>query len=216
MITVPFIPALCVDSIAAITPKVAAQMPAHPIACVSWEKDYPYAPKVEVRLAHTPSHLLLHYSVQEKSIRAKYTQYNQRVWTDSCVEFFVSFDGNKTYYNFEFSCIGTPLLRYNVRPHEGDLASPEALDGILTGSSLGKQPIAEVRNGDVSWELAVAIPYATFFAHQLTGLRGMVASGNCYKCGDELAEPHYLSLFPIHTPTPDFHTPEFFQPLKFL
>jgi hypothetical protein len=216
MIRIPHIALPHLRSIGDVTPQLFAQVPAHPIACANWKQDFPYAPKVEVRIAHTPSHLLLRYEVQENSIRARYTQYNQRVWTDSCVEFFASLDGNQTYYNFEFSCIGTPLLRYNVKPHEGDLASPQVLDGILTCSSLGRQPIEEVRSGEVAWQLTVTIPYAAFFAHRLTGLRGQALSANFYKCGDELAEPHYLSLFPIHTPTPNFHTPEFFQPLEAL
>ncbi|MDR2814586.1 MAG: hypothetical protein LBB79_08055 [Prevotellaceae bacterium] len=215
MIHVPHIP-LHVHSARDMAPQLFAQIPSHPIACANWKKDFPYVPKVEVKVAHTLSHLLLRYEVQENSIRAKYTQHNQKVWTDSCVEFFASLDGGKTYYNFEFSCIGTPLLRYNVKPHEGDMASPQTLDGILTSSSLGKQPIDEVKNGEVEWQLAVAIPYAAFFAHCLTDLKGQTLSANFYKCGDELTEPHYLSLFPIHTPKPDFHTPEFFQPLELL
>lgn len=215
MMRVPYIPLPHLHGIDELTPQLLAQIPAHPIACANW-KDFPYTPRVEVKVAHTPSHLLLQYDVQENSIRAKYTQYNQKVWTDSCVEFFASLDGNKTYYNFEFSCIGTPLLRYNVKPHEGDMASPQTLDGILTRSSLGKQPIEEVRNGEISWQLTVAIPYAAFFAHRPAGLRGQPFSANFYKCGDELTQPHYLSLFPIHTPTPDFHTPEFFRPLELL
>ncbi|MDR0711173.1 MAG: hypothetical protein LBF67_02340 [Prevotellaceae bacterium] len=215
MIRVPYIPLPRLHSINDVAPQLFERIPSHPIACANW-KEFPYTPKVEVKVAHTPSHLLLRYEVQENSIRARYTQHNQRVWTDSCVEFFASLDGNQTYYNFEFSCIGTPLLRYNVRPREGDMASPQTLNDILTHSSLGKQPIEEVRNGEFSWQLIVAIPHAAFFAHRLTDLKKQTFSANFYKCGDELTEPHYLSLFPIHTPTPNFHTPEFFQPLEFL
>ena len=214
MIPVPYIPLPHLHAIDDVAP-LLAQAPAHPIACANW-KDFPYTPRVEVRVAHTPSHLLLQYDVQENSIRAKYTQYNQPVWTDSCVEFFASLDGTQTYYNFEFSCIGTPLLRYNRKPHEGDMASPQTLDGILTRSSLGKQPIVEVQNGEASWQLTVAIPYAAFFAHRPDSLKQQPLSANFYKCGDELTQPHYLSLFPIHTPKPDFHTPAFFQPLVLL
>jgi hypothetical protein len=190
-----------------------AALAAHPVACVNW-KTYPYAPEVAVKIAHTPSHLLLQYHVREKSIRAQYTQCNQAVWTDSCVEFFVSLDGKKTYYNFEFNCIGTPLLRHNVRPHEGPIATPELLSVILTKSSLGKRSIA-VQQGDFTWQLLVAIPYACFFAHQVSDLREQTLFGNVYKCGDELPDPHFLSLFPIHTPTPNFHVPEFFGELVF-
>jgi hypothetical protein len=190
-----------------------APLPAHPIACVNWAS-YPYAPEVTVKIVHTPSHLLLQYHVREKSIRAQYTQCNQAVWTDSCVEFFVSPDHKQTYYNFEFNCIGTPLLRHNIKPHEGPYATPELLSAILTESSLGRDAIA-LRQGDVTWQLRIAIPYSCFFAHRVTDLRGQTLFANAYKCGDELPEPHFLSLFPIHTPTPNFHAPAFFGELRF-
>jgi hypothetical protein len=135
------------------------------------------------------------------------------LYTDSCVEFFVSPDDRQTYYNFEFNCIGTPLMRHNVRPHEGLRATPGLLDAILTRSSLGNQPF-ECMEGDFAWQLTVAIPCACFFAHPLRDWRGQTLWANCYKCGDELSEPHYLSLFPIHASKPNFHLPEFFQELK--
>jgi hypothetical protein len=185
-----------------------AALAAHPVACVNWDA-YPYVPEVSVKIAHTASHLLLQYNVREKSIRAQYTKGNQAVWTDSCVEFFVSLDRRKTYYNFEFNCIGTPLLRHNIKPHEGPYATPELLSTILTQSSLGRQPIT-VQQGNCIWQLRIAIPCACFFAHKIDDLRGQTLLGNAYKCGDELPEPHFLSLFPVRTPTPNFHVPEFF------
>jgi hypothetical protein len=208
MIPVPYLPIPHLRTIEDVPEQALASLTAHPIACVNWEA-CPYAPEVTLKIAHTPSHLLLQYHVREKSIRAQYTQGNQAVWTDSCVEFFVSPDHKKTYYNFEFNCIGTPLLRHNVRPHEGPHATPELLSAILTKSSLGRDPIA-IQQGDFSWQLLVAIPHTCFFAHQISDLRGQTLFGNAYKCGDELPEPHFLSLFPIRTPTPNFHVPEFF------
>ncbi len=38
---------------------------------------------------------------------------------------------------------------------------------------------------------------------------------NVYKCGDALKTPHFVSLYPIETPSPDFHRPEFFRELSF-
>ncbi|MDR1583755.1 MAG: hypothetical protein LBS55_10970 [Prevotellaceae bacterium] len=212
MIPVPYLP-LTLHTIDDVPAQALTALTAHPVACVNWAT-HPYAPAVTVKIAHTPSHLLLQYDVREKSIRAQYTQCNQSVWTDSCVEFFVSLDQKKTYYNFEFNCIGTPLLRHNVKPHEGTYATPELLSTLLTKSSLGNSPIA-VQQGDFTWQLLVAIPYTCFFAHQISDLRGQTLLGNCYKCGDELPDPHFLSLFPIRTPTPNFHAPEFFGELVF-
>ena len=38
---------------------------------------------------------------------------------------------------------------------------------------------------------------------------GIHFRGNCYKCGDRTEHPHFLAWNPVHTPTPDFHRPEF-------
>jgi hypothetical protein len=212
MVQVPYID-VHLSSIADVSEKILAQIPAHAIACANW-KEFPYTPNVEVKIAHTPSHLLLHYQVREKCIRAKYTEPNAAVWTDSCVEFFISFD-KKTYYNFEFNCIGTPLLRYNTAPHVGTFATLDTMRSMLTGSSLGKNAI-DLKSGDFTWQLTIAIPYACFFAHNFSTLKNVPAHANFYKCGDELDEPHFLSLFPIGTPKPDFHCPPYFGELGFL
>lgn len=209
MIKIPFLPA---DDISTLFQQLA-NVPSHPIACVNW-KDYDYAPQVEVKIAQSSAALLLQYAVQEKCIRAKCTQGNGEVWKDSCVEFFVSLDNKKTYYNFELNCIGVPLLRYNQRPHEGPMATPQVLADIHTKSSLGTQPIA-LQSGNFAWTLSAAIPYTCFFAHNIKNLAQETVFANLYKCGDELETPHFLSLFPIHTPTPNFHCPEFFEQLGF-
>jgi hypothetical protein len=213
MITVPF---LQIPDVHLLHGKVLQELESvnpNRIACVNWEK-FPYAPEVNVKVAQTSTYLILQYQVREKSIRAKYSHFNEAVWNDSCVEFFVSFDDRKTYYNFEFNCIGTPLLRYNLKPDEGLLASPLVLSRIKTRSTLGSKPF-EIKNGDFSWELTIAIPYSSFFEHQFKNLQKRAVHVNFYKCGDELEEPHFLSLFPIHTPIPNFHVPEFFQQIEF-
>jgi hypothetical protein len=213
MTLIPYLPLPYLHAIDDVPEQAWTSLATYPVACVNWEA-YPYAPDVTIKIAHTPSHLLLQYNVREKSIRARYTEANQAVWTDSCVEFFASLDQKKTYYNFEFNCIGTPLLRHNIKPHEGPHATPELLSTILTKSSLGKQPI-DLRQGDCAWQLRIAIPYSCFFAHQISDMRGQTLFGNAYKCGDELPEPHFLSLFPVHTPAPNFHAPEFFGQFHF-
>ena len=42
-----------------------------PINQVNWT-EYPYCPKVEFRVAHTESAILLHFKVTEASVRARY------------------------------------------------------------------------------------------------------------------------------------------------
>src|SRR5690554_5264268 len=76
----------------------------------NWEA-YDYAPKVQFRIGHTGNEIWLKYYVNEKHIRALETNTNGDVYKDSCVEFFISHDG-ENYYNFEFNCIGTTHLAW--------------------------------------------------------------------------------------------------------
>ena len=55
---------------------------------VNWPKAFPYKPKVEFAAAHTGDALLLHYRVEEQSVRAVALQDHEHIWEDACVEFF--------------------------------------------------------------------------------------------------------------------------------
>ena len=60
--------------------------------------------------------------------------------------------------------------------------------------------------GIVLWQLDIEIPRA------FLGLSPHApVLGNLYKCASSAPVPHYLCAFPISTPAPDFHRPEFFR-----
>lgn len=183
-----------------------------PLDIVNWES-YPYRPEVSFRIAYTDEAILLNYKVKEASVRAHYGEDNGRVWTDSCVEFFISPAGDDVYYNLECNCIGTILLGGGAigdRRH----ASQEIMDKIERWSSLGNETFGE-RVGEVGWEVSLVIPYETFFRHEIASLQGETVRANFYKCGDELATPHFVSWSPILLEKPNFHCPEFFGRLRF-
>ena len=82
-----------------------------PIACVDWP-EYPYAPKVSFRVAHSDECLAVMFEVEEEHVRAVTTEDNGPVWEDSCVEFFVADPVGDGYFNFEINCIGTALAAH--------------------------------------------------------------------------------------------------------
>lgn len=184
-----------------------------PIACVNWT-DYPYKPKVNFRIAHTEEAILLHFKVREASVRARYKEDNDAVWTDSCVEFFSIPAGDGIYYNLECNCIGTVLVGVgSVR--EGREHAPQEVTALVQRwASLGADTFEE-RIADTDWEVALIIPYAVFFKHQITSLDNKDIKANFYKCGDELETPHFLSWNPIEIEKPDFHRPDYFGVLTF-
>lgn len=144
---------------------------------------------------------------------ARVTEDNGRVWTDSCVEFFIAPDQG-LYYNFETTCIGRLLLGARKSRTEAEHASPETLGGILRRTSLPGEPFAE-REGDNRWHVVLAIPPRALFRHRIEDWSGVEARMNLFKCGDELSHPHFLSWQPIRTEKPDFHRPEFFAQVRF-
>ncbi len=170
---------------------------------------YPYKPKVRFSIAYSANSILLKYYVEEEFIKASAGNINGYVWEDSCVEFFINFDG-KAYYNLEFNCIGTPLVGYGTNKSDRELLPEAIIKEVRFQSS--------IRNsGDlVHWELTVVIPLKLFIHHQLTSLAGKGCRVNFYKCGDALPEPHFLSWSDIQSGEPNFHLPEFFGGALFL
>lgn len=183
-----------------------------PIACVNWKEQFPSKPAVCFRIAHNGSHIFLQYFVKENEILAKTDKDNGPVWTDSCVEFFLSFDKD-SYYNAEFSCIGKALLgcKTNGKAEHG---SSNVMESIKRYASLGSQPF-DKKEGNFEWSLLVIIPASAYWKSDIKNFDGVEAHANFYKCGDNLTVPHFLSWNPINTEKPNFHTPQFFGKLSF-
>lgn len=188
--------------------KVAFQ----PINTVNWDA-FPYRPEVEFRVAHTGDAILLHYKVKEAAIRAIAGHDNGAVWEDTCVEFFSVPSGDGVYYNLECNCAGTLLVGAGTRRDNRQHAPKEVLEKIQRWASLGREVFRE-RTGEFNWEVALIIPYSTFFLHSITSLDGKRIRANFYKCGDGLQNPHFLSWNPIGLEKPDFHCPFFFGMLN--
>ena len=180
---------------------------------VNW-MEYPYKPAVSVQIAYNENELFLQYQVNEQSVKAEIAENNGRVWTDSCVEFFLSPEGNDEYYNLEMNCIGTTLLGFRKKGETPIHASEEQISSIRRISSLGELPFQE-RKQQTEWTITLAIPWEAFFQHSLKPIEGKKMRGNFYKCGDGLSIPHFISWTKIKTEKPNFHTPEFFGGLEF-
>ncbi|MCL4637439.1 MULTISPECIES: carbohydrate-binding family 9-like protein [Olivibacter] len=205
---VPYIPSLDSTATGKAIRSVFSMMEAHAIASLNW-KEYYYVPKVSFKIAYTDESILLYYEVFEKHIRAAYLHNNEPVYRDSCVEFFISFDGSN-YYNFEFNCIGTMLSAYGSQIMEKrQLASQDRIGSIYRDTNIHATP-----NG-VQWDLVANIPFSVFKEDSINSLKARECLANFYKCGDDLPIPHFLSWAPIDNPKPNFHLPAFFGKLHF-
>lgn len=181
---------------------------------VNWPKAFPYKPKVEFAAAHTGDALLLHYRVEEQSVRAVALQDHEHIWEDACVEFFCMPAQDGIYYNFECNCTGKLLVAAGKDRNERQPAPAEVMQSIDRWASLGTEPF-DTRVEPTKWELTLRLPIGVFFQHKLSSFDGLTATGNVYKCGDNLPVPHFISWNPITTENPDFHRPDFFGQMKF-
>ena len=173
---------------------------------------FPYKPQASFAMAYGDSSVYLKFFVEEKHVRAVYSEPNQPVYKDSCVEFFVSFADEPEYYNFEFNCAGTCLLSFGEQRNNRKMTTADLIKSITFQSSI--KPTTK-KDANIGWELTLVIPFAAFQYHKFSSMKGKKCRANFYKCGDDLPEPHFLAWNMINTEEPDFHRPEFFGTLEF-
>ena len=179
----------------------------------NWASDFPYAPKVEFRIAHTGNSIVLNYRVAEDSVRAVAAD-DGNVWEDSCCEFFSVPAGDDIYYNIECNCAGHMLIGCGPERENRERALQQVLDTVKRWSSLGNVPFDE-KDAPSVWQLVLVVPVSAFYNHKIADISGTTIRANFYKCGDKLRKMHFLSWNPINVPKPDFHCPKFFGEVEF-
>lgn len=177
-----------------------------------WSTDG-YKPVVSFAIAFTEDAILLKFFVAEKYVEPNYHQINDPVYKDSCVEFFIAFGDDKSYYNLEFNAIGIALIGYGADKTHRELLHKSVISKIRSEHTI------DLLSGDKNipaWELTLSIPFTVFVHNNIVSLTGKDCRGNFYKCGDDLPDPHFLSWSAINYPQPNFHLPQFFGSIRFV
>ena len=169
-----------------------------------------YLPQASFAMAYSSKALYLKYYVTEQTLKAEYSKFNDPVFEDSCVEFFVAFDDDASYYNLEFNCMGTCRGQYGSNK-TGRTFLPASLLKTIKHQTLLKNSNA----GNIQWELTLCIPKNIFKFHPGLSLEQSKAKVNFFKCGDGLPEPHYLCWNKIEAQKPEFHLSRFFKEIIF-
>jgi len=167
-----------------------------------------FRPVTTVKMASSDDSLFVFMETSEKEIRAEVRGLSRLVYTDSCMEFFLTADpvNSTQYINWEFNpagalCLAVGTHRYDR--HEIQIDEYMELFNVKTNIH---------NNG---WSVEYRIPF-TFLRSCFPSLelkKGHIMRGNFYKCGDKTARPHYGCWSPINLPNPDFHCPVFFGTL---
>lgn len=187
--------------------------PVNMIDKINWP-GFSYKPLVSFCIGYNQDKIFLRFKVVEDNVMATIKEDLGRVWTDSCVEFFLSPEGGEGYYNIEANCIGSILVGYGKNRDERENAPLESLRSVVRFPSLGFNPFTKIE-GKSEWDLLLIIQAKTFFCHEINDFSGKKMKANFYKCGDEMETPHFLSWSPVHTAEPDFHQAYFFKEIYF-
>lgn len=160
-----------------------------------WQTNYrPYAFAKLAYIEHDA--LYLNMFVEEKNPKATYTQLNDPVYKDSCLECFINVapELGDQYLNIEVNANGAMLMGFGSSRHNRQALEPDFAPFIF--------------HNDKGWGFTLILP-EDFLIHMFSRVSD-TWKANFYKCGDETAEVHFLSWHVIETEKPDFHRPEWF------
>ena len=163
------------------------------------------------------------FFVKDRYVRCIRTKFQDHVYNDSCVEFFVQPDQSRGYFNFECNCGGALLstyITYLITP-EGKVEKDEILplqeedrEMVRIYHSMPRIVEPEIRE-ETEWLLGFFIPFSLFEKYiGKTGHNpGEQWRANFYKCGDETSHPHWASWSPVDEL--NFHLPHCFGTIEF-
>ena len=191
-------------------PKTWADVPRAYIDQYAWSNTYtPYAYAQLIKIDGYG--FALRMVCREKHPRAICTEYNEAVYTDSCLEFFAIWDNKSDIYiNMEMNANGALL----------SCVGKDRYERVPILDAYGELPVIESFVNDDEWGIIARIPFSL-----IKSVYGMDADafvpgytflGNFYKCGDKTDMPHYGSWGRVGTEHPDFHRPEYFERLVIL
>lgn len=171
-----------------------------------------FMPEVSFVMGYTSTGIYLKYYVSEHYFKATYLHYQDPVFKDSCVEFFVQLGDDANYYNLEFNALGTGRISYGINRHERQQVPAVAVKNLKRWV-IKKAP--EPRNNAHQWQITLVIPMEVFCFHDLKKMGNTTMRANFYKCGDDLPEVHYIAWNQVKSVIPDFHQPLYFGNLLF-
>ena len=148
---------------------------------------------------------ILSMTVIEKNPLRHYTQNDDPVYKDSCLEAFFDFDPmqkGKRYINFEMNANATMLSAF------GDKKDRKSLKKISPFQAVCKASVKED-----TWSILLKIPMdlICYLYHMEPLKKGSRFTSNFYKISEYPAIEHYASYAPLNSSRPNFHLPEFFE-----
>lgn len=175
-----------------------------------------HRPLTEAKLLYSPVGLHGFFRVRDRFVRCIHTGFQEPVYQDSCVEFFVKPRAGKGYFNFEFNCGGAMLASYIVDPArvEGgfkDFTRLTPAQGSRVSIYHSLPPVVEPEiTEEITWFIEFAIPFSLLeeYAGPLGRVAGQTWAANFHKCGDNTSQPHWAAWAAVDEL--NFHLPRCF------
>lgn len=184
----------------------------HRLTSYHWESTPPYRPNTYFKMGVVGDSLVATLKCYEENPRAVFTQRDDPVYNDSCLEFFVApINGRDEYINIEMNSKATFLCEFGKGKY----------DRVFLKSFTDAKPIVEVFSGvdaqgafwGVTTKLTKAFLSAVYNISE-SEIDFESVKANFYKCGDACEIQHYLAFSPVTTLPPGFHNPECFAIFK--
>ena len=146
----------------------------------------------------------------EENPRAVFTERDDPIYKDSCLEFFVApVEGREEYVNVESNSNGAFLCEFGKGKH----------DRVLVSSLTPLSPVVESFEGEdlmgAFWGITVTLTKDFLCSlYKVEDINFDTVKANFYKCGDDCEIQHYLAFSPVSTLPPGFHNPECFAVFK--
>ena len=190
------------------------------VACFHRESST-HHPETQAKLLYDDFGVYGIFQVHDQYVQCVSTEFQDPVWQDSCVEFFVWPEGADGYFNFEMNAGGALLLHYNKVAFPIGDDSRKLLLPLEDGSAVGiYHSLPSVVDPEcqekTTWVLEFAIPFSLLSKHagEIAPVDGTCWRANLYKCADGCSHPHWASWAPQGEAL-NFHQEQYFGTIRF-
>lgn len=184
----------------------------HRLTSYHWENDPQYRPCTYFKMGVVGENLVATLKCYEENPKAVYTERDEPIYKDSCLEFFVApLEDREEYINIEMNSKGVFLCEFGKGKYDRALVS-----GLAESSPLVESFQGEDLNGAYWGVTATLSPdfLSELYKIKKSEINFTTVKANFYKCGDDCAIPHYLAYSPVTTLPPGFHNPRCFAVFK--
>ncbi len=170
--------------------------------------NYQWLPELDIQMkaqiCYSDEGIHVHLRAWEQNIRAEHNAPVSMVCEDSCMEFFFRpMEDDLRYFNFEINPNGCTYIGFGPDMPNLVRLLPQEEDTFLEKS---------VGYTEGGWEAFFTVPVSMVqvFFPEFRLTPGKKIYANCYKCGDETVQPHFMAWNYVDVPEPSFHQPAHF------